>query len=153
MSKSERKDSSQKSPKNEFLVVGVGASAGGIQALKEFFVNVPADSGAAYVVILHLSPDHDSQLAEIIKTATEITVTKITKKVKVEPNHIYVISPNESISMSDGHIIVSPIETVEERRAPVDIFFQDSRRISPGTGGCRGLIGNGCRWFDGHQTN
>ena len=53
----------------DFLIVGIGASAGGIQALKEFFQNVPADSGMAYVVILHLSPNHDSRLAEILLPA------------------------------------------------------------------------------------
>src|SRR5689334_21112414 len=51
----------------DFLIVGIGASAGGIQALKEFFQQVPADSGLAYVVILHLSPDHDSRLAEVLQ--------------------------------------------------------------------------------------
>ncbi len=52
----------------EFLIVGLGASAGGIRALKEFFARVPADSGMAYVVILHLSPDHDSRLAEVLQS-------------------------------------------------------------------------------------
>ena len=56
----------------EFLVVGIGASAGGIQALKTFFENMPADSGMAYVVILHLSPDHDSRLAEVLQQSAAI---------------------------------------------------------------------------------
>jgi chemotaxis response regulator CheB len=51
-----------------FLLVGLGASAGGIQALKEFFENVPENSGIAYVVILHLSPDHDSRLAQVLQS-------------------------------------------------------------------------------------
>ena len=118
-------DSAQESEqKDNFLIVGIGASAGGIQALKSFFENVPADSGAAYVVILHLSPDHDSKLAEILQTVAKIPVTQVKEKVHVEPNHVYVVPPNESLSMRDGHIIVSPIHTVEERRAPVDIFFR-----------------------------
>ncbi|MGC2238520.1 MAG: CheR family methyltransferase [Pyrinomonadaceae bacterium] len=118
------KDRARKNGKEDFLVVGIGASAGGVQALKSFFENVPADSGAAYIVILHLSPDHDSQLAEVLQTVARIPVTQVTKKVKVAPNHVYVVSPNESLSMLDGHIIVSPIHTIEERRAPVDIFFR-----------------------------
>ena len=60
----------------EFLIVGLGASAGGVQALQTFFAQVPADSGIAYVVILHLSPDHDSKLAEILQTETSIPVTQ-----------------------------------------------------------------------------
>ena len=114
----------QNTEQDDFLIVGIGASAGGVQALKTFFENVPADSGAAYVVILHLSPDHDSQLAEVLQTVAQIPITQVKEKVHVEPNHVYVVPPNESLSMLDGHIIVSPIHTIEERRAPVDIFFR-----------------------------
>jgi len=71
-----------KSERDDFLIVGIGASAGGIQALKTFFENVPADSGAAYVVILHLSPDHDSQLAAVLQTASKIPVTQVSEKVR-----------------------------------------------------------------------
>jgi two-component system CheB/CheR fusion protein len=113
-----------KSASENFLVVGIGASAGGIQALQEFFANVPADSGAAYVVILHLSPEFDSQLAPVLQTVASIPVTKIAEKVRVEPNHIYAVSPNQSLKMIDGHIVVEPIQTIEERRAPIDIFFR-----------------------------
>ncbi|MEO6589115.1 MAG: CheR family methyltransferase, partial [Pyrinomonadaceae bacterium] len=95
-----------------------------MQALKKFFVNVAADSNMAFVVILHLSPDFDSQLTEILQKVAKIPVTQIREKVRVEANHVYVVSPNESLSMQDGHILVSPINTVEERRAPVDIFFR-----------------------------
>ena len=118
------KNTSQKAMGDDFLIVGIGASAGGVQALKSFFENVAADSGAAYVVILHLSPDHDSHLTEILQTVTKIPVTQVNEKIQVKPDHIYVISPNESLSMRDGQIIVSPINTYEERRAPVDIFFR-----------------------------
>lgn len=134
--KKTKKETPPESAQDNFLIVGIGASAGGVQALKTFFENVPADSGAAYVVILHLSPDFDSHLTSILQTVAKIPVTQVTKKVRVEANHVYVISPNESLSMRDGHIIVSPIHTVEERRAPVDIFFRtlaeshDSRAVA-----------------------
>ena len=117
-------ESLQKIEPNNFLIVGIGASAGGVQALKAFFENVQADSGAAYVVILHLSPDHDSQLAEILQKVAKIPVTQVKEKIHIEPDHVYVVPPNQSLSMRDGFIIVSPIHTVEERRAPVDIFFR-----------------------------
>lgn len=110
--------------KNDLLIVGIGASAGGIQALQEFFKNVPADSGMAYVVILHLSPDHDSKLAEVLRHAAKIPVTQVTEKTKVEPNHIYVVPPNKHLLMSDGAIVVSKNTEEEDRRAPVDIFFR-----------------------------
>ncbi len=108
----------------DFLVAGIGASAGGIQALKEFFENVPADSDVAYVVILHLSPDFDSRLAEILQTVAAIPVTQVTERVKVEPNRVYVVPPSHHLEMEDGHLTVSPNVSVEERRAPVDIFFR-----------------------------
>ncbi|HEY0074224.1 MAG TPA: PAS domain S-box protein, partial [Abditibacteriaceae bacterium] len=116
-------DPLQAKPDN-FLVVGLGASAGGIQALQEFFSNVPADSGAAYVVILHLSPSHDSKLAEVLQTVSKTPVTQVTEQVKVQPNHIYVVPPNQHLEMVDGSIFVSQNTQIEERRAPVDIFFR-----------------------------
>jgi two-component system CheB/CheR fusion protein len=109
---------------NGFLVVGLGASAGGIQALKEFFENVPADSGIAYVVILHISPEHDSKLAEVLQSTAKIRVTQVTERVLVEPNHIYVVPPNQHLTMMDSNIVVTPNTQIEERRAPVDIFFR-----------------------------
>lgn len=107
-----------------FLVVGLGASAGGIQALKEFFARVPAESSMAYVVILHLSPDHDSQLAEVLQSASAIPVTQVENHIRVEPNHVYVIPPNKSLMMNDGHLDISNMTSTEVRRAPVDIFFR-----------------------------
>ncbi|CAN5542892.1 hypothetical protein BH18ACI1_BH18ACI1_00490 [soil metagenome] len=108
-----------------FLIIGLGASAGGIKALKEFFQQVPADSGMAYVVILHLSPEHDSLLAEILQQSASIPVTQVQEeKVKVVPNHVYVIPPNKSLKMNDGHLALSDVTRIEERRAPIDIFFR-----------------------------
>src|SRR5262245_20961277 len=98
----------------EFLIVGIGASAGGIQALKQFFSNVPADSGMAYVVILHLSPDHESRLAEVLQTTAPIPVTQVKDRVKVEPDNVYVISPNQSMSMNDGYLSLSEMIRIEE---------------------------------------
>jgi Methylase of chemotaxis methyl-accepting proteins len=123
--KQENKDTANDKPaKNEFLIAGLGASAGGIQAFKEFFQHVPEKSGIAYVVILHLSPDHDSKLAEVLQSTTKIPVRQVTEKIKVEPNHVYVVPPNKHLTMEDGYIVVSPNMQIEDRRAPVDIFFR-----------------------------
>ncbi|HEX8639151.1 MAG TPA: PAS domain S-box protein, partial [Pyrinomonadaceae bacterium] len=78
----------------------------------------------AYVVILHLSPDHESRLAEVLQTTAEIPVTQVKETVKVVPNHVYVVSPNHHLGMNDGHIVVEQNVSVEERRAPIDIFFR-----------------------------
>ncbi len=143
-SKSNSENGSAKEPKPEdFLIVGIGASAGGIQALKTFFGNVPADSGAAYVVILHLSPEHESKLAEVLQTNAQVAVTQVTERVKVEPNHVFVVPPNQSLAMSDGHIVVSPIHTIEERRAPVDIFFRTLAETHHENAVCVVLSGTG----------
>jgi two-component system CheB/CheR fusion protein len=108
----------------EFLVVGLSASAGGVQALKEFFENVSANSGMAYIVILHLLPDRDDQLQSVLQTAARIPVTKVTERIRVRPNHVYVVPPNEHLEMSADEIVVSPNISIEARRAPVDSFFR-----------------------------
>jgi two-component system, chemotaxis family, CheB/CheR fusion protein len=123
-------------PDGNFLVVGLGASAGGIQALKEFFKNVPGNSGMAYVVILHLSPEHESRLAEILQLTAPVPVTQVTKRVKVVPDHVYVIPPNQNLAMTDGHLAPMDMIGVAERRSPVDLFFRtlaetnESRAVS-----------------------
>jgi two-component system, chemotaxis family, CheB/CheR fusion protein len=106
------------------LVVGLGASAGGIEALQAFFSHVAPDSGAAYVVILHLSPERESHLAEVLQTVTAMPVVQVHETSPFEPDHVYVISPKTSLRMTDGLLTVTPMERPEERRAPVDIFFR-----------------------------
>lgn len=108
----------------KFLIVGIGASAGGIQAMQEFFRQVPIDSNIAYVVILHLSPDHDSQLANVLQHETSIPVLQVTIKTVIQPNHIYVVPPDRHLRIEEDYIAVLPNLSTEERRAPVDIFFR-----------------------------
>jgi len=74
-------------------VVGLGASAGGLRALQQFFEAMPATSGMAFVVILHLSPDHESHAGPILQRSTAMPVTRVTEAVRVVPNHVYVIPP------------------------------------------------------------
>lgn len=131
------------SSKSNFLIVGIGASAGGVGALQKFFEQVPADSGIAYVVVLHLSPDHDSQLAQVLQTVTTIPVTKVMEREEVKINQVYVISPNQHLTMQDGHIIVSPNLSIEDRRAPVDIFFRTLAESHRSRAVCVVLSGTG----------
>ncbi|SDG58316.1 two-component system, chemotaxis family, CheB/CheR fusion protein [Dyadobacter soli] len=106
------------------VVVGIGASAGGVEALQAFFEQVFPESGMAYVVILHLSPDYDSQLTSILRQVAQIPVIKVEEDISIQPDHIYVVSPNQHLRMLDGTILVSDNKKVEDRRAPVDIFFR-----------------------------
>jgi len=139
-------------PEDDFLIVGLGASAGGIQALKDFFANVPEDSGIAYVVILHMSPDHDSRLAEVLQTTSLIPITQVKHRVKVVPNHVYVIPPNQNLAMTDGHLELKDMIGIEERRSPVDLFFRTLADTHGPRSVCVVLSGTGPNGSAGFST-
>src|SRR3954469_15933902 len=80
-----------------FPVVGIGASAGGLEALEAFFAVCPTDSGMAYVVIQHLSPDHQSLMAEILSRRTTMPVREVRDGLAVAPDHVYVIAPGRTL--------------------------------------------------------
>ena len=107
-----------------FFVVGLGASAGGISALKQFFSGMPSDSGMAFVVVLHLSQEHESHLAQIIQTTTAMPVVQVSETLEVQPNHVYVIPPAKHLAMVDGQIRLQEPERIRGRRVPIDIFFR-----------------------------
>lgn len=107
-----------------FPVVGIGASAGGVEALREFFSATSATSGMAFVVIQHLSPDHESLMAEILARHTPMPVQQIQDGMIIEPNHVYVIRPGRTVTLEDGKLhLGEPVEARGHRR-PVDDFFR-----------------------------
>jgi two-component system CheB/CheR fusion protein len=106
------------------LVVGIGASAGGISALKDFFTHMPPATGASYVVILHLSPDHESRLAEVLRTSTRMPVSQAHGEMTMLPDRVYVIPPNANLGMADAHLAVSPMDPADHKVAPVDFLFR-----------------------------
>ena len=110
--------------RDDFLLVGLGASAGGIKALKEFFAAMPADSGMAFVVILHLSEEHKSNLAEILQRETAMKVDQVNGTVKVEPNRVYVIPPAKHLELVDGVIKLREPERSKGLRVPIDRFLR-----------------------------
>ena len=105
-------------------VVGIGASAGGLKALQSFFNALPSDTGMAFVVITHLHPEHESHMAELLQTHTQMPARQVNKKVKVEPDHIYVIPPNRSIVMADSYLDTREFKEPHGRRTPIDHFFR-----------------------------
>jgi two-component system CheB/CheR fusion protein len=105
-------------------VVGLGASAGGIEALQGFFEKMPPDSGLAFVVVMHLSPEHESNLASVLQTATGMKVVQVENHAKVQPNCVYVIPPNKHLSMSDSHLVLSQPQQAPGRRVAIDLFFR-----------------------------
>ncbi len=121
----EQNDTQEAGAPEVAMVVGLGASAGGIQALSTFFTNVGAPSEPiVYVVILHLSPDCDSRLAQVLQTVTPMPVRQVTSPVTLQSGHVYVVSPNHTLSLAGRTL--TPVSTMqpEERRAPVDMFFR-----------------------------
>ncbi|RZT42489.1 CheR family methyltransferase [Cupriavidus agavae] len=107
-----------------FPVVGIGASAGGVEALKTFFETLPARTGAAYVIVVHLSPDHESLLPEILGGVTSMPVIQVTDAVPVEANHVYLIAPSKVLTMVDSILRVQPLASRDDRRAAIDLFFR-----------------------------
>ena len=105
-------------------VVGLGGSAGSITALQKFFVRMPADSGLAFVVVLHLSPKYESNLAQLLQNLTPMPVTQVSAAVKVEANRVYVIPPGKQLLMADGQLILHDLPREYGTRAAVDIFFR-----------------------------
>ncbi len=95
---------------NNLATVGIGASAGGLNALQAFLQEIPADTGAAYVVIVHLEPAHTSELAEILARKAHIPVQQVNRKIQLQPDNIYVIPPNRRLLISGHEINAAPFE-------------------------------------------
>lgn len=108
---------------DNFPVVGIGASAGGIQAMEGFFKGVPDDSGMAFVVVTHLSPDRESLLHEIIARYTGMAVRIVSHDLPIEPNTVYVLPPNAVLTVEQGALHPRELDPVHRERKPVDIFF------------------------------
>lgn len=110
--------------RNEFPVVGIGASAGGLEALEQFFKNVPSDSGMAFIIIQHLDPTHEGIMPELIQRFTDMKVFRIEDGIKVKPNCIYVIPSNRNLSISKGTLYLFEISKQKGLRLPIDFFFR-----------------------------
>ncbi len=107
-----------------FPVVGLGASAGGLPALLRLFENMPPTSGMAFVVILHLSPKHSSAADSVLQRVTTMPVVQVTARIPIRANHIYVIAPNQQLSMDDGHLAVTQLDRPHGTHVAIDVFFR-----------------------------
>ena len=110
-------------PSSTFYVVGLGASAGGLEALRGFFAAVPGKSGAAFVVVQHLAPDHRSQMVELLATHTRASVHQIEDGVAVEPDNVYVIPPGKCVKIFGGKLHLFDPEK-KAPHLPIDQFFR-----------------------------
>jgi two-component system CheB/CheR fusion protein len=133
-----------------FPIVGVGASAGGLEAFSSLLKHLPLDTGMGFVLVQHLDPEHDSALTQLLGRATLLPVTEVTNNLRVEPNHVYVIPPNTNLSIADGVLTLGPRPKTRTPHRSIDFFFEalakDQRDCAIGvilsgtaTDGTRGL--------------
>ena len=141
----------------DFPIIGIGASAGGLEAFEQFFRNVPPDIGMCFVLVLHLDPGHDSMLTEILQRSTAMPVHEAQDHMAVALNNVYVIPPNREMSIFNGRLQLSVPENPRGQRMLIDLFLrslaeeQGEKAIgvilsgtgSDGTLGLRAILGAG----------
>lgn len=109
---------------SKLSVIGVGASAGGLRALQAFFRALPADTGMTFVVIVHLSPEHESVLADVLQPHTQMPVRQVTERLEMLANHVYVIPPAKRLLVTEGHLDLAEFDMPRGRRLQIDVFFR-----------------------------
>jgi two-component system CheB/CheR fusion protein len=107
-----------------FPIVGIGASAGGLEAFTEMLGALPVDTGMAFVLVPHLAPRYASQMAEILSRATAMQVSEAGDEQRVEPNRVYVIPPDHNLLLSQGALRLLPREKAPGQYRPIDFFFR-----------------------------
>lgn len=107
-----------------FAVVGIGASAGGLEALERLFAHMPVDSGMAFVVIQHLSPDFRSMMDELLARHTTIPIMRVENGMAVEPNAVYLMPPKTEMIISGGKLLLTDKEPSNNLSLPIDLFFR-----------------------------
>lgn len=111
-------------PPPKFPIVGLGASAGGLEALELFLSHVPKDSGLAFVVVQHLSPNHVGNLPELLQRSTKMKVQQVNAAIKVNPDSVYVIPPNKDMSIKSRTLFLHDPDIKHGLRLPIDIFLK-----------------------------
>jgi two-component system CheB/CheR fusion protein len=110
--------------KDKFPIIGIGASAGGLEALELFLKNVPPESGMAFIIVQHLDPTHKGILVELLQRATLMPVIQVTDRLMVKPNSVYVIPPNKDLSILHGALYLMAPSAPRGLRLPIDYFFR-----------------------------
>jgi two-component system CheB/CheR fusion protein len=107
-----------------FSIVGIGSSAGGLEALTQFFTAMPDNSGLAFVLVSHLDPHHDSMLPELIQNKTIMKVSQVTDNMKVAANQVYIIPPDKELSIFNGTLHLLKRKKTDGTHRPIDVFFR-----------------------------
>jgi two-component system CheB/CheR fusion protein len=108
----------------DFPVVGIGASAGGLEALQEFFKNMPPNPGVAFVIVQHLSPDYKSLMDELLARYTKMAIHRVEDGMLVEENHIYLIPPRMNMTIFHGKLLLNEQAPGRSLNLPIDIFLR-----------------------------
>ena len=116
-------DNTDTESKGPFTIAAIGASAGGLEAITEVLNNINEQTGIAFVYIQHLDPMHDSNLSAILSRQTKMPVLEAVDRVKIEPDHVYIIPPNKEMSIDDGMLSISPRPTSPYSHMPINRFF------------------------------
>ena len=106
-----------------FAIAGIGASAGGLEAISQLLRSLPVDTGIGFVIVQHLAPQYDSMLVDLLARATPMPVVEVTNGRAVEPNHVYVIPPNADLEILHGVLKLSPRTTGAGLHLPIDQFL------------------------------
>ncbi len=115
------RDESDERPR---AVIGIGASAGGLESLEHLVRNLPADTGMAFVIIQHLSPDYRSMMDELLARHSDMPIRVVTNKTKVLANHIYLLPPRKEMIIEGGRLMLSDKERTHSLTLPIDKFFR-----------------------------
>src|SRR5438093_6237333 len=111
-------------PASPISIVGIGASAGGLEAFQELLQALPDNSGMGFVLVQHLAPKHESILSELLSKATKMPVVEVREGMAVKPNHVYVIPPNADMSIQQSLLHLSTLSPDRARRMPIDMFLR-----------------------------
>ena len=134
---------SQAPAEDSFPIVGIGASAGGLKAIQEFFTALPESPGMAFVIVQHLSPDHESALAELIQTKTRMVVSQVDDHPDVAPDRVYVIPPGKHLEIENGRLQLVELKRDRGRPAAIDHFFRSLADDAGARAVCIVLSGTG----------
>ncbi|WP_289062535.1 chemotaxis protein CheB [uncultured Zobellia sp.] len=121
-------DPQQNKSKNKFSIIGIGASAGGLEALKSFFDNLPLKFAHSFVVVQHLSPDYKSLMGELLAKNTDMPIVEVREKTVIKPSTVYLLTPKKNIFIKDGCLLLEDKPKTRTLNLPIDLFFKSLAR-------------------------
>ena len=124
----DRPSEQSKSKNNGFSIIGLGASAGGLEALKSFFDHLPSKFKHSFVVVQHLSPDYKSLMGELLSKNTDMPIVEVKEKTKIKPATVYLLTPKKNIFIKDGYLILEDKPKTRTLNLPIDLFFKSLAR-------------------------